>query len=194
MQNGERSTMKIPDQRLRFHSKDEWRSWLQDNHATMRDAWLVIRKSHAPQPGIDYDEAVEEALCFGWIDGAMKSATADFFYLRFSPRTKSSIWSMSNIHRVEKLIVEGKMTEAGQQKIEEDKASGAWDATIRREQVDLIPEELEIALRKIDGALARYQDLPNSRKKQYIYWLQTSKKDETKERRIQKIMEEILHS
>jgi uncharacterized protein YdeI (YjbR/CyaY-like superfamily) len=186
--------MKIPDQLLRFQNKDEWRTWLQENHNTMKDAWLVIRKRHVTHRGVYYDEAVEEALCFGWIDGAMKSATADFFYLRFSPRTKSSIWSMSNIRRVEKLLAEGKMMAAGKQKIEEAKASGAWDATIRREQVDFIPEELETALRKIDGALARYQDLPDSRKKQYIYWLQSSKKDETKQRRIQKIMDEILHS
>ena len=185
--------MKIPDQPLHFQNKDEWRAWLQENHRTMKDAWLTIRKNHVTYPGVYYFEAVEEALCFGWIDGSMKSATADFFYLRFSPRTTNSIWSMSNIRRVEKLIAEGKMTEAGKQRIEEAKASGEWDAAIRREKVDVIPEELEIALRKIDGALASYQNLPDSRKKQYIYWLQSSKKDETKQRRIQKIMDEILH-
>lgn len=183
--------MKIPEQPLRFQNRDEWRSWLQGNHATRKDAWLVIQKDQASHPGVRYDEAVEEALCFGWIDGAMKGAKADFFYLRFSPRTKRSIWSMSNIRRVEKLVGEGKMTEAGQRKIEEAKASGEWDAAIRRENVDIIPEELETALRKIDGALAGYQNLPASRKKQYIYWLQSAKKDETKQRRIQKIIEEI---
>lgn len=185
--------MKIPDQPLHFQNKDEWRSWLQENHTRMKDAWLVIRRSQATHPGIYYDEAVEEALCFGWIDGAMKSAAADFFYLRFSPRTKNSTWSMNNIRRVEKLMMEGKMREAGKQKIEEARESGEWDAAIRREKVDIIPEELEIALRKIDGAFARYQSLPDSRKKQYIYWLQSSKKEETTQRRIQKIVDEILN-
>jgi len=188
-----KKTMKIPDQPLSFQNRDEWRSWLQENHTTVKVAWLVIRKKHVSPPGVYYDDAVEEALCFGWIDGSMKSATGDFFYLRFSPRTKSSIWSMSNIHRVEKLIAEGKMTEAGTQKVEEAKASGEWDAAIRREQVDIIPEDLKTALRKIDGALDTYQNLPDSRKKQYIYWLQSSKKDETKQRRIQKIIDEILN-
>lgn len=186
--------MKIPDQPIHFENRDEWRSWLQENHTTEKDAWLVISKVHATHPGIYLDEAVEEALCFGWIDGAMKSATADFFHLRFSPRAKNSIWSMRNIHRIEKLIEEGKMTAAGLQKIEEAKASGEWDAAIRRENVDIIPEELQIALGKIDGALARYQNLPDSLKKRYIYWLQSSKKKETKQRRIQKIIEELRNS
>lgn len=100
---------------------------------------------------------------------------------------------MNNIRRVEKLMMEGKMREAGKQKIEEARESGEWDAAIRREKVDIIPEELEIALRKIDGAFARYQSLPDSRKKQYIYWLQSSKKEETTQRRIQKIVDEILN-
>ena len=185
--------MKVPDHPYRFQNKDEWRSWLQENHMTKKDAWLAISKNHVSQPGVYYHEAVEEALCFGWIDGSMKSATTDFYYLRFSPRTKSSIWSMSNIRRVKKLIAEGKMTAAGVQKIEEAKASGEWDAAVRREKVDIIPEGLEIALRKIDGALVSYQNLPDSRKKRYIYWLQSSKKEETKQSRIQKIIDEILN-
>ena len=99
---------------------------------------------------------------------------------------------MSNIHRVEKLIEKGKITEAGYQKISEAKANGEWDAAIRREEVDIIPKELENALRRVDGAITAYQSLPNSRKKQYIYWIQTAKREETKQRRIQKIVEEIL--
>jgi len=99
---------------------------------------------------------------------------------------------MSNIHRVEKLIEEDKMTDAGKQKIAEAKDNGEWDAAIRREQVEIIPAALESALRKVDGGLTAYQALPASRKKAYIYWLQSAKRDETKQRRIEKILEEVL--
>jgi len=90
---------------------------------------------------------------------------------------------MSNIRRVEKLIAEGKMTEAGKVKIEEAKENGEWEAAIRREQVDIIPEDLEKALRKIGGALSAYWALPDSCKKQYIYWLQSAKREATKQKR-----------
>jgi uncharacterized protein YdeI (YjbR/CyaY-like superfamily) len=183
--------MKIPEHPLSFQNRGEWRSWLQKYHGSLKEAWLVIRRSQVTQPGISYDEAVEESLCFGWIDGVMKSASSDFFYLRFSPRTTRSIWAISNIRRVEKLITQGRMTEAGIQSIEDAKKSGEWEAAYRRENVDVIPEELQTALRKIDGAIARYQDLPVSRKKQFIYWMQSTKKDETKQKRIQKIIDEI---
>ncbi len=100
---------------------------------------------------------------------------------------------MSNIQRVEKLIAEGKMTAAGKLKIAEAKENGEWEAAIRREQVSIIPEELERALRKQEGALSAYRALPDSRKKQYLYWLQKAKQEETKHRRIQKIVDEVLN-
>lgn len=85
------------------------------------------------------------------------------------------------------------MTEAGLQMVEKARASGQWEAAFRRENVDAIPEKLETALSKIDGATARYQDLPVSRKKQFIYWLESAKKDETKQKRVQKIIDELFN-
>jgi uncharacterized protein YdeI (YjbR/CyaY-like superfamily) len=98
---------------------------------------------------------------------------------------------VSNIQRVERLIREGRMTEAGLIKIAEAKENGQWDAAIRREQVDLIPPDLEKALRQRRGALAAYRALPASRKKRYIYWLQTAKRPATQRKRIEKIVEEV---
>jgi len=167
---------------------------LETNHATDTEAWLVIFKKKYRDLGLTLDEAVEEALCFGWIDGVLNPLDERCYALRFSPRTPYSIWSMSNIRRVEKLTAQGKMTEAGSLRIAEAKENGEWDAAIRREQVDLIPEELESALRNHAGALSAYQALPDSRKKQYIYWLQTAKREETKHRRIHKIVDEVLKS
>jgi uncharacterized protein YdeI (YjbR/CyaY-like superfamily) len=84
--------MKIPDHPLGFRNREAWRTWLQEQHATHTEAWLVIKKNHVTDPGVFYAEAVEEALCYGWIDGAMKSAGDEFYFLRFSPRKRDSIW------------------------------------------------------------------------------------------------------
>jgi uncharacterized protein YdeI (YjbR/CyaY-like superfamily) len=184
--------MTRPANILEFENRDQWRWWLEKNHATETEAWLILYKVKYQDQGLTLDEAVEEALCFGWIDGKLKSLDDVRYTLRFSPRTSKSIWSMSNIRRVEKLTAEGKMRQAGERKVAEAKENGEWGAAIRRERVDIIPEDLEIALQKIEGGLSAYRTLPDSRKKQYIYWLQSAKRVETVQRRIQKIIEEIF--
>ncbi len=183
--------MEIPNNCLEYDHPDQWRSWLEKNHASQTEAWVIIYKKKYKHEGLNLDEAIQEALCFGWIDGIMRSIDEKRIALRFSPRKRNSIWSMSNIQRTEKLIAEGKMTTAGELKIAEAKENGQWEAAIRREQVDIIPAALERELRKKAGALSAYQALPDSRKKRYIYWLQTAKREETKQRRIQKIIEEV---
>jgi uncharacterized protein YdeI (YjbR/CyaY-like superfamily) len=176
-----------------FNNRQQWRSWLAKNHLYETNAWLILYKVKYRELGLVLDEAVEEALCFGWIDGTLRRIDDKRYALRFSPRRSNSIWSISNIQRVEKLVAEGKMTAAGTQKIAEAKENGQWEAAIRREQVDKIPEELERELLKVEGAVAAYQSLPDSRKKQYIYWLQTVKREETKQKRIAKIIDEVLN-
>lgn len=162
------------------------------HHDAEAETWLVIYKKKYQELGLSLNEAVEEALCFGWIDGTLNTIDEKCYALRFSPRTANSIWSISNIHRVEKLNAEGKMAAAGIKKVAEAKESGEWDAAIRREQVDKIPAALESELRKVDGGITAYQALPITRKKQYIFWLQSAKRGETKLKRIQLIIEEIL--
>ena len=184
--------MTSPTAGLEFEDREQWRKWLEKNYATETEAWLILYKKKYQDQGLTLDEAVEEALCFGWIDGILKSIDEKRYALRYSPRTPNSLWSMNNIRRVDKLIAEGKMTRAGYQKIAEAKGNGEWEAAKRREQVDKIPKELESELRKVSGALAAYRALPVARKKQYIYWLQSAKREETKRRRIQKIVGEVL--
>lgn len=152
---------------------------------------MVLFKKKYRAEGLALAEAIEEALCFGWIDGTLRSIDEKRYALRFSPRKRNSIWSMSNIERVEKLLAEGRMTEAGKAKIAEAKKNGEWKAAIRREQTDIIPKELETVLRETHGALSAYQALPSSRKKTYIYWLQSAKREETKRKRIQKIVDAL---
>jgi uncharacterized protein YdeI (YjbR/CyaY-like superfamily) len=178
---------------LEFENRDQWRGWLEKNQATKTEAWLIIFKKKYRELGLTLDEAVEEALCFGWIDGQLKSLDERRYALRYSPRTRFSTWSMSNIRRVEKLIAQGKMTTAGLQKIDEAKENGEWEAAIQREQVDIIPKELETELQKHPGALSAYQAKSASQKKQYIYWLQKAKREETKQRRVQKIVDEVVN-
>ena len=185
-------TMVRPTNCLEFANRDQWRTWLEDHHATETEAWLILCKKKYQDQGLTLDEAVEEALCFGWIDGTLRSLDEKRYALRYSPRRRNSIWSMRNIKRVEKLLAEGKVTKAGKLKIAEAKENGEWEAAIRREQVDIIPKELEIALRKKGGAISAYRALPDSRKKHYIYWLQSAKREETKRRRIQKIVGDVL--
>jgi uncharacterized protein YdeI (YjbR/CyaY-like superfamily) len=177
---------------IAFQERCQWRAWLEENHQLEPDAWLLIHKRAYEDRGLGLAEAVEEALCFGWIDSHMKSLDEKTYVLRFSPRTGASIWSMSNIQRVEQLIQEGRMTDAGLQKIAEAKESGQWAAAIRREQVDVIPDVLERALEKHEGGVAAYRALPDSRRKQIIYWLQSAKRQETIDRRIQSVVKEVL--
>ena len=179
---------------LEFQDRYQWRSWLEENYAREPVAWLVIYKKKYHDQGLALDEAVEEALCYGWIDGKLESLDEKRFALRYTPRAANSVWSMSNIQRVERLTQAGKMTPAGEQKVIEARESGQWEAALRRERVDIIPRDLDTELRKTRGALAAYRALPDSRKKQYIYWLQSAKQEQTRRQRVQKILEQILGS
>jgi uncharacterized protein YdeI (YjbR/CyaY-like superfamily) len=181
--------MKFPDQPLHFHTRDEWRAWLQENHTAQKEAWLVILKKQVTSPGVFYEEAVEEAVCFGWIDGSMKPAAAEFYYLRFSPRKHGSVWSVSNQKRVERLIAQGRMTEAGMAKVREAKENGEWEAAIRREDTSSLPEDLKLALERDAEAQANFEKFPASQKKQLLYWIASAKTDKTRQKRIRETAE-----
>jgi uncharacterized protein YdeI (YjbR/CyaY-like superfamily) len=177
---------------LHFTERQQWRGWLEKYHNTETEAWLVIYKVKYQSQGLSLEAAVEEALCYGWIDSTLNRHDQKRYLLRFSPRREASVWSVSNIQRAEQLIRAGKMTEAGLITIKQAKESGQWQAALQREQVDLIPEDLERALSNVKGGVAAYQALPNSRKKQLIYWLNSAKREETRTRRIKSIVEEVL--
>jgi uncharacterized protein YdeI (YjbR/CyaY-like superfamily) len=182
----------FPTTHLAFKDRDQWRRWLEQNHDRETQAWLVICRTKFKDQGLALAEAVEEALCFGWIDGTLQPLDDRRYALRFSPRAPHSIWSVNNIRRAEKLLAQGRMTEAGLQRILESRQNGEWQAALRRESVDSIPHDLEIALQKTDGALAAYRSLPASRKKQYLYWLESAKREATRQRSIRKIVEQVL--
>jgi uncharacterized protein YdeI (YjbR/CyaY-like superfamily) len=119
--------MKMTGQPIPFATAEEWRVWLQENHATKEDVWLMICKKHTGTPSITLQEAMQEAICFGWIDSQMQPIDGDRYALRFTPRRKTSNWSERNKGWAAKLIEEGRMTEAGLARMEEAKQNGRWD-------------------------------------------------------------------
>jgi uncharacterized protein YdeI (YjbR/CyaY-like superfamily) len=183
--------MSLPHDLLDFESRAAWRKWLKAHHRTASEAWLVLQKKGYSESALSQEEAVKEALCFGWIDGKLKSLDQKRYSLRFSPRRSNSVWSVSNIRRVEELSNQGLMTEAGLQKVAEAHESGQWKAAILRERVDVIPEDLQRALRRQKGATAAYRSLPASRRKQLLHWLMTAKRTKTRQKRIKAILAEV---
>ncbi len=167
---------------LVFASREEWRAWLEAHHADTKQTWLVHCKKGASRPCLRYEEGVEEALCFGWIDGMLRSIDGETFALRYTPRRRGSIWAESNKRRVERLIREGRMTAAGLESIAQAKANGQWDAATL--DVDTVPPDLELALRAHQSAWRAFAEWPASRKKQYLYWVASAKRPETRQKRI----------
>jgi uncharacterized protein YdeI (YjbR/CyaY-like superfamily) len=183
--------MKTPDSPHHFHTPADWRAWLEENHEREKEAWLVIRRAESPSPGIFLGEAVEEALCFGWIDGVMKSVDAETYFLRFSPRKRGSIWSVSNQQRVERLIEQDRMTESGMAKVREARENGEWEAALRREDTLTLPDDLREALAAHPQAQANFDRLAPSHKKQYLYWIASARTAPTRQKRIQQTVEMV---
>jgi len=175
-----------------FASRTDWRGWLEGHHADQAELWLAIYKKGCGKTAVTYEEAVEEALCYGWIDGLVHAIDEEKYAVRFTPRKPNSIWSESNKRRVEKLIREGRMADPGLQKVAAAHASGEWEAATGREDVDTLPPELEQALRALEGALAGFQALPASRRKGLIWWLLDAKRDVTRAKRLQAIVDEAV--
>lgn len=163
----------------------EWRQWLEDNHDSVDDGiWLIFYKKETGKPILDYDEAVEEALCFGWIDSIIKTIGAGKYARKFTPRKLNSRWSELNKKRVKKAIQEGRMTQHGLVKIAAAKKSGIWNVDSRPD-IDLEPcKEFEDALAKNRKAKDFFEGLPPSSRKHFVGWINVAKREETKQNRI----------
>ena len=176
-----------------FADKGEWRAWLAENHRTANELWLIIHKKHTGKPGLTYLEALEEALCFGWIDGILKRIDGEKHTIRFSPRRSNSIWSEHNKKRVRKLIKEGRMTDAGLAKVQEAKVNGQWEKAAQREDITLVPAELTEALAASDKARRYFEGLAPSYRRQFIYWVAAATRDETRRKRIEETIDLLVH-
>ena len=170
--------------RQSFKNRDAWRAWLAKNYARETELWVVLYKKNSSKPTVSYDEAVEEALFFGWIDGITKGIDDEKYAQRYSPRRKGSVWSESNKKRVAKMIKQGRMTDAGLVKIREAKQNGEWHKATQREDTANIPPELKRALASDKTARQSFENLAPSHKRQFIYWIMEAKRDETRQKRI----------
>ena len=150
---------------------------------------MIISKKDSSKEGIKYLEAVEEALCYGWIDSKMNPVDEDTFRQRFSPRRKNSVWSKSNKELATRLIQAGKMANAGYEAIKEGKRSGNWQKAYTSKTVPVIPDDLQKALQTSPTAHSNFQAFPNSTKLMYIQWIQSAKRPETRAKRIKQVVE-----
>ena len=178
--------MDFPD--LEFKDRAQWRSWLHENHAEETEAWVVIYKKGSKLEGLRYPEAVEEGLCYGWIDSKMQRIDGDRFRQRFSPRRRDSPWSKANRESAERLIEDGLMTTAGHEAIEEAKRNGRWDRAYTSKVAPDVPEDLMTALRGDPAALRNFEAFSNSVKLMYVYWVESAKREETRARRITEVV------
>jgi len=173
----------------RFLDPGEWRRWLEVNHSQDAAIWVVIQKVKSPNPGIKYDEALDEALCFGWIDGKMRRLDEYEFIQWFSPRRRNSLWSRRNRDKVEMLNGEGRMTGAGLAEVEKAKMNGRWEAAYSLKDTPTMPDDLLEALKSNKVAHDNFSAFPNSARFMYIHWINDAKRDSTRARRINRVVE-----
>ena len=166
-----------------------WRRWLTRNHATVDGAWVAQWTKASGHARLDYELIVEEALCFGWIDGLTHSLGDGRQAFLLTPRRKGSAWSRSNKDRVERLVAEGRMTDAGLAVIARAKADGSWSVLDAAESLTE-PTELAMALDANPAARRQWDAFPKSPKRALIYWVTSAKRPETRSRRVSTIVDE----
>lgn len=164
-------------------STDEWRKWLSQNHLLEVSVWLVIYKMDSGIPSVYYPEAVDEALCFGWIDSKPNKRDAKSYYQFFSKRNPKSNWSLVNKKKVAKLLSAGKMAPAGLEMVKLAKQSGTWDA-LNKVDTLAIPPDLELALANMQNARLYWDQFPPSTRRGILEWINNAKKPETRAKRI----------
>jgi len=167
-------------------SQKDWREWLQENHNSKQSIWLICYKKQANKPTINWSDAVDEALCFGWIDSTRKSIGDDAFIQFFTKRKPNSVWSKINKAKIERLIQDGLMQNAGYEIIEKAKENGSWIILDEVEELT-IPEDLEKEFEANQGSKDFFMSLSKSVKKGILQWIVLAKRPETRQNRIKEI-------
>ena len=171
-------------------SRVDWRRWLASNPGRDEGLWVVYRKKSSDLGGPMYDDLVEEALCFGWIDSLVRRVDDDRVMQWFSPRRAGGLWSALNKERIERLVGEGLMSDRGQAAIEAAKADGSWSQI---DDIDalVMPADLEGALAATPEAQQAYEALSKSAKKQYLWWIHSAKRPATRAGRIEETIRRL---
>lgn len=171
-------------------SRADWRAWLSQNIDRQEGLWVVYRKKSSLIEGPTYDDLVEEALCFGWIDSVARRVDDERRLQWFSPRRKGGLWSKLNKQRIRQLEADGLLTEHGLRVIDQAVADGSWSQT---DEVDalVVPPDLEAALNADLGAKAAFDALPDSAKKSYLWRVYSAKREKTRSARIESVVSEL---
>ncbi|KGG94802.1 hypothetical protein P368_07105 [Comamonas thiooxydans] len=172
-----------------FKSAKAFEAWLKKNHATSEGLWLKIAKRGSNEPSVTYPEAVEIALCWGWIDGQKKSLDDQHYLQRFTPRRARSVWSRINVNKVQALIEAGRMQAPGQAQIEAAKADGRWARAYDGARTSTVPEDLQAALNAEPAAKAFFASINASNRYAILWRIQTAARAETRARRIAQLVE-----
>lgn len=177
-----------------FRSRRAWRGWLAKNHDQVKEIWLAYYKKGCGKTSVTHEEALEEALCFGWIDSIICRLDEERYAQKYTPRNLKSIWSAANKARIETLVAAGRMAAPGLAKIAAAKRNGSWD---RLSEVDRIgrggdlPADLVVALAREPLAQAAFDRRPPSEKKMWGYWILSAKRPETRARRVEETVKRV---
>jgi uncharacterized protein YdeI (YjbR/CyaY-like superfamily) len=172
-----------------FEIWQDWEAWLKEHHATAQGAWLKLAKKGTGVSSVSYAEALEIALCYGWIDAQKASFDEQYFLQKFTPRRPGSIWSKINCDKATELIASGRMQPAGLRQIELAKANGRWDTAYEAQSKASIPPDLQSALDNNPKAKDFFNTLNSQNRYAILFRIQTAKKPETRAARIQKFVE-----
>ncbi len=187
MENGIKDSSAVPKldyDRFYAANRQEWRDWLVQNHKSAPGVWLIFYKKSSGKASLSYDDAVEEALCFGWIDSRVNSLDNERYMQIFTPRKPESTWSKSNKERIKTLMQQGLMVTAGLEKIEEAKKSGWWTKLDAIEALE-IPPDLDEALLANETARQNFMAFNDSTKKGILWWIVSAKRPATRAKRIE---------
>jgi uncharacterized protein YdeI (YjbR/CyaY-like superfamily) len=177
---------------LTVSNREEWRAWLSENYDLKSEIWLVYFKKESGMPGLAYEESVEEAICFGWVDSLIKKIDESRYARKFTPRKDVSQWSEPNKRRVERMIEAGLMTEHGLKLVEIAKEKGRWDEIVKPPRLDYDPHpDFESALSENQAAMNNFIELAPTHRKQYTGWINQAIRPETRRKRINEAIERL---
>ena len=182
-----KKTTELPT--LPFESKKKWADWLAKQHETSSGVWLKLAKKDSGISSITYEEALDVALCYGWIDGQKKGFDDKYWLQKFTPRGKKSIWSKINTEKAERLIASGEMKPAGLKAVEAARQDGRWEAAYASQKNISVPDDFQAALDKNKKAKAFFGTLKSVNRYAILFRIQTAKKAETRAKRIQQFVE-----
>jgi len=181
--------MKSTELPLAFESKKKWSDWLARQHDKSAGVWLKLAKKDSGISSVAYEEALDVALCYGWIDGQKKGFDEKYWLQKFTPRGPKSIWSKINTEKVEKLIASGEMRTTGLQAVEAAKKDGRWEAAYASQKNISIPDDFRAALDRNEKARAFFETLKSAERYAFLFRIHHAKKPETRARKIQKFIE-----